>query len=436
MGLDTLLPGVNFQGNDLFGLRVSSVTTCATACKREPRCQAFTFITTEANSAKRCWLKNARYWRQVTHSSGTVSGKRREHERTTAAAQAMEAGPATRPVGDVYRTNRSDAADSHIRAEVSEVSDASAPSIAWRAMRACTPPSSTLERNTWSTCESASYESYFSRLTSTFPAFELEQLKMPAHTRVLLFGTSYTKQIVGEIFCAGNYHFVRKVLTDCRRKPHLQLMELHDQLRNTTLVSVTNHRQLQQSDAISTGALSDFLSNYFFDIILFMPPHPDCYFVWVEQSCYNESAAYPQCVDLEYRDVVESTQRVESRMWELMQRSARVAAFWVTKWSAARPRKMPFGTSPDSFIDSGMHVRAYPCQTPSCKPTASGHQCRPSAVTLLARKITLAINTAHARWLTQVASSSDMRLAALEHETNKLRAQLQTEKEEHEAVSI
>ena len=127
MGLDTLLPGVNFQGNDLFGLRVSSVTTCATACKREPRCQAFTFITTEANSAKRCWLKNARYWRQVTHSSGTVSGKRREHERTTAAAQAMEAGPATRPVGDVYRTNRSDAADSNIRAEVSEVSDAPSP---------------------------------------------------------------------------------------------------------------------------------------------------------------------------------------------------------------------------------------------------------------------------------------------------------------------
>eukprot|EP00966_Prymnesium_polylepis_P208492 4830366-Prymnesium_polylepis.1 len=115
------------------------------------------------------------------------------------------------------------------------------PSSAWHATYKCNRFAKLLGIFHWASCNTAAYESYISRVANAFPTFEHEQLQMPAHNRVLIFGTSYMKQIALELICASSA-VSPPVLTrneHCKRvsRHHVEIMELHDELRNTSLLS-------------------------------------------------------------------------------------------------------------------------------------------------------------------------------------------------------
>ena len=69
---------MNFQGADIGSVPVHkapSPSACRLACLKNPRCEAFTFITRPGKSTRPCWLKGAGYSRNARPSNGaTVSG--------------------------------------------------------------------------------------------------------------------------------------------------------------------------------------------------------------------------------------------------------------------------------------------------------------------------------------------------------------------------
>ena len=76
-GIDKLVGGLNFAGNDLTSLRgPKTARACYRACEKTKGCAAFTFIASQEKTApkSKCWLKKAGYHRGAEHAVGTVSG--------------------------------------------------------------------------------------------------------------------------------------------------------------------------------------------------------------------------------------------------------------------------------------------------------------------------------------------------------------------------
>ena len=263
---------------------------------------------------------------------------------------------------------------------------------AWQTLRACTPPAPKLN---WSACRSDAYEAFFARLVQSTAGFAghgfaLAQLQLPAHTRLLFYGHSFMKQIVDELFCGSGRLDVREsgVAPDGTGRP--SYLVLHDPLRNTTLTSVTNHAPLQHSRALDDGTLPAFLQTRAFDVVFYMPAHADCFF-WYQQLRCEGRAARP-CINLSVGlEQHSDTAARNARTWQLMQRHARFGATLVRGWGTEpTPSEWPpaWANVPrHATIDGTTLVHTHLCHVPDCAPHTSGHQCRPSAVSLLARLV-------------------------------------------------
>jgi len=239
-------------------------------------------------------------------------------------------------------------------------------------------------------CHTDAYEATFRRIAKR-SKLTLKHLQLPQNRRVLLYGNSYMKQIVDELFCGNRFDVVQSTSTDgTGRASHLVW---YDPARNATLVRVTNHAALQHSRSLSS-ALPAFLRANAFDLIFYMPAHADCFFDYQQQLCMGRSAA--RCVDLSAGDSraegTASTHARNSRAWRLMQRHARLKAVLVRAWRS--PKKAARGWPPfwanvtrRTTIDGSSLIGAFPCGVPDCAPVVQKHQCRPSGVTLLAARV-------------------------------------------------
>ena len=156
-------------------------------------------------------------------------------------------------------------------------------------------------------CHTDAYEATFQRIAKR-SNLTLKHLQLPQNRRVLLYGNSYMKQIVDELFCGNRFDVVESTSTDgTGRASHLVW---YDPVRNATLVGVTNHAALQHSRALSS-ALPAFLRANAFDLIFHMPAHADCFFDYQQQLCMGRSAA--RCVDLSAATVARKEPPVRTR---------------------------------------------------------------------------------------------------------------------------
>ena len=223
-------------------------------------------------------------------------------------------------------------------------------------------------------CHSARYK----HLPSKLPPLSLGQLQLPAHTRSLFFGHSYSAQLVSELLCAGSYVLRSRPLTSCTGR--VMFAEIHDEPRNVTIVLVSNVQSLQHSDEFA-NTLPVFLSNHApLDFVMFMPPHPDCFFEYMSQICHNVTT--PPCFTLHTASDNPGMEDRNQLLWKLLRRSALVSSVWINPWTL---QGNPYWAAQ---IDGSTHVRKYPCGTASCSHAAIGHQCRASGISLLAADVT------------------------------------------------
>ena len=252
---------------------------------------------------------------------------------------------------------------------------------AWPVLRACTPPSWPRFVN-WSVCHTSAYEATFQRLTKRAP-LSLVELQLPRNRHVLLFGHSYMKQISDDLFCGNRLNVVRNELSGGPGRE--SCLVWHDPVRNTTLTTIANHAALQHSRALA-GALPAFLQAQAFDVIFYMPPHADCFFDYQQHRCMGRRVA--GCIDLSAgasrSEVTASTRARDEHAWRLMQRHARIGAVLVRGWHLTQ---QPFQVPNADTINGSPTINAYPCRVPNCTRQAFNHQCRPSGVSLLARKV-------------------------------------------------
>lgn len=284
-------------------------------------------------------------------------------------------------------TNRSVSSKYHTG--TTSVSSAGDRRNAWTVLRACTPPGWPRFLN-WSVCHTGAYEATFQRLTKGV-SLSLVELRLPRNRHVLLFGHSYMKQIADELFCGNRFSVVPNALGDGTGRA--SYLVWHDPISNTTLTSIANRAALQHSRAL-TSALPAFLQAQAFDVIFYMPPHADCFFDYQQKRCMGQFAA--RCIDLSAGDSrAEGTASMHARdahAWRLMQRHARIGTVLVRGWRS--PKKAGRGWPPfwanvprRKTIDGSSMINAYPCRAPNCTRHAFDHQCRPSAVSLLAREV-------------------------------------------------
>ena len=69
----------------------------------------------------------------------------------------------------------------------------------FRSLLSCKLPS-----GNWSLCDSPSYRKYLARLSSHHSKITLDQLWLPASSRVLFYGFSFLRQIADEMYSADS----------------------------------------------------------------------------------------------------------------------------------------------------------------------------------------------------------------------------------------
>ena len=312
----------------------------------------------------------------------------------------------------------------------------------FRSLLSCKLPS-----GNWSQCDSPSYRKYLVRLSSHHSKITLDQLWLPASSRVLFYGFSFLRQIADEMYCAdssASWRLLDRKQSACaggsveryagnrikRICPLFSPSRWRSARRNATAILVSNDASLQHSSSLASR-LPAFLSRYGpFDYIVFERPHDDCFFTYQKHKA-SRHVNYSQyaCVDLEEQGASSLRKRDrDKRIWEMMRKAARVRAYEFGSWghnnqqqaspkskqhsggssttngerhahaatieSAKRPPVVPFA-APDSFVDAEALIHSQPCSLLECGKRVASHQCRGSAISLVARKVAIQMRNAH-----------------------------------------
>ena len=263
-------------------------------------------------------------------------------------------------------------------------------------------------------CSGPAYERYQQALDCGgfgWEQLEREHLRLPSNTNILFFGHSYLGQIFLSFLCATE--LVSKAEDGVGER-------FWNEALNITVIMLQNEKMLQHSDAvISSRALRDFLATMRFDLIVYMSPHPDCFFTYHEVKAAGW-ANYSQyaCVDLGHSveratyakleastpalvPKVVSTHARDRAQWKLMREHARLGAAKVLQWNdEAKPEALfaePQSQMEDDHvvIDATRWVRWKPCDVPACGTLGNGHQCLPSVLSFVARGLLRGIRSAY-----------------------------------------
>ena len=219
--------------------------------------------------------------------------------------------------------------------------------------------------------------------------FSLEQLKMPASSTVLFFGTSMLAEVVDNLNCVLDdvkcVDFNRSS-TGLSRTGAAQKCSLP---RNVKMIRIFNEFEFQHSKKLANlnYTLRDALSSWnrpLFDVAFMEPAHRDGWFTFGAR------------VDLK-NPSRESAARDNATFALLKSVSAKVIE--------VRPWSWQYGEKNSKFrgsngLDLDVFTRQFPCQGDlkhvhrQCSPDGSGHQCTVGGVTLAALAVVRRMYTA------------------------------------------
>lgn len=267
--------------------------------------------------------------------------------------------------------------------------DAPGDAGAWPTLQSCTPHVHRPEN--WSVCRTDAFESHLRRVQAISTRLSgaplaLSELQLPQNTRILFSGHSYLLQVVHELYCGGSF-----VLDDGGLFSHFTMRNVG---RNVTAVVLVNDEALQHSRALASGALRAFLQTHRFDLAFFTPAHADCFFAYTKAG--RRGRAAKPCIDL--ADASENgSEARNARVWQLLGQHTRLAPpVLVRPWRPYMHREWTISDWPPRWagpvsaretVDGSAFVNLFPCKVPHCDPIDMGHQCRPGAVSLVARAL-------------------------------------------------
>ena len=291
---------------------------------------------------------------------------------------------------------------------------------------------------------------------SAMPSLSTGDLLLPPNSRTLLYGTSYMGQIAHGILCGQQVHgplrstdmavsFDRlngRVDVHACTTREWQVLQHPSQLRsssrpppmpsmpppllaatsfgvedastngcdigygtfqrfeaahNVSIIVVANHETLQGHSALSERLLFGLLQWARFDHVLFMKPHPRCFFD------FTHNKSLPHCVDLanlsggtanaDEPSTSPSGTLLHGGPWHVMKSYQRAEAptmglQQVLPWEdpgATREKQGVRYQASAALIDGNEFVAPHPCQMPFCRNASIGHQCVPGALTLMSR---------------------------------------------------
>jgi hypothetical protein len=259
----------------------------------------------------------------------------------------------------------------------------------WERLHACVPSAHVRDL---SACDDVpAYHALVRRMKREVdPPFQLAQLELPRHTRVLAYGHSYLKQVVHELACVGRF-VVLPGVRDEACPNHAGHYHLHDRAHNVTITVVSNVAPLQHSRTLQSGALARFLATSAFDLVYYMPAHADCFFDYQAEMWVNERSLARPCVNLSTVAGAGSANR-DARVWRLLvahTRRALVVRAWVPhmEWHVQTQRPDTSWSNGSSVVDPSKLIANFACRVPECAPDPSGHQCWHSGVVLAAREL-------------------------------------------------
>ena len=170
---------------------------------------------------------------------------------------------------------------------------------------------------------------------------------------------------------------------------------------NSSLTLAINYSPLQRTDEAKRH-LSGFVRQHRFTHLVYMQPHPDCFFLR-QAMASNSNKKPPKCVDLAAGAETDATSTTVPIQWRILANTHIIRhSFLAFAWKAWKPeaqqamwnRSSAYNV-PRARVLTPEPIVASPCLMPGCDKRSpsglGGHQCLPGAATLASRDIARAV---------------------------------------------
>lgn len=219
--------------------------------------------------------------------------------------------------------------------------------------------------------------------------YKKSNLRLPPNKKILFYGTSFLHQVLNNILVSNGHLLLKNgpfggFEGDKHGEDYWGYLTSWSFAINTTIVEIQNFEHLQREKY--KYELENYMSQHAFDIVIFMNPHPDCYF--------EKLAADPsQC---NYKTVPdEEGDRSDSNpLFSVIETAAGSNnVYEIEAWSANKREQ--WHTDQEHRIHSWEILDGHACnELDQCTihTHAKGHQCQPGKLVEVAE---LVINKMH-----------------------------------------